>query len=73
MTQIERRRTGGKDVKDEQGSWKQRGGRVKEKAEGAFGLQISEGFVFQLDQLLRMYKTTGFYRLQNHDITDTAS
>lgn len=52
---------------------KQRGGRAKEKPEGAFGLQISEGFVFQLDQLLRMYKTNRFYRLQKDDITDTAS
>lgn len=52
---------------------KQRGGRAKEKSEGAFGLQISEGFVFQLDQLLRMYKTNRFYWLQEHYITDTAS
>lgn len=73
MTQIERRRTGRKDVKDEQGRSKRRGGRAKEKSEGAFGLQISEGFVFQLDQLLRVYKTNPFYQLQKHDITDTAS
>lgn len=60
-------------MKDERGSWKQRGGRAKEKSKGAFGLQISEGFVFQLDQLLRMYKTNRFYWLQKHDITDTTS